>query len=79
MLIVKARLCHCCGRANTLRAGPSKTTITNAVEFVLCKGETNMDQKISEIEWCLEQDPVDLWRLRELALTHGGLVTGTFL
>lgn len=30
------------------------------------------------IRHCLARDSVDLWRLRELALTKGGLVNGKF-
>ena len=38
-----------------------------------------MKQKALEIEECLSNDPVNLWHLRELALTRGGLLEGTFV
>eukprot|EP00538_Stauroneis_constricta_P002418 CAMPEP_0119562198 /NCGR_PEP_ID=MMETSP1352-20130426/19707_1 /TAXON_ID=265584 /ORGANISM="Stauroneis constricta, Strain CCMP1120" /LENGTH=482 /DNA_ID=CAMNT_0007610545 /DNA_START=243 /DNA_END=1688 /DNA_ORIENTATION=+ len=34
------------------------------------------DEKAIEIEACLNQDPLDLWHLRELSLTRGGLLKG---
>ena len=37
-----------------------------------------LERKAEEIEAVLSQDDVDLWRLRELALTEGGLVNGAF-
>ena len=38
-----------------------------------------MKQKALEIEECLSNDPVNLWHLRELALTRGGLLESTFV
>jgi hypothetical protein len=35
------------------------------------------DDKAQEIEQILNEEEVDLWRLRELALSEGGLVNGT--
>jgi hypothetical protein len=35
-----------------------------------------MEEKALQIEACLARDPIDLWELRELALTSGGLLTG---
>ena len=35
--------------------------------------------KASEIESILSQDEIDLWALRELCLSEGGLVKGDFL
>ena len=35
-----------------------------------------LDDKALEIEAVLNQEDVDLWRLRELALSDGGLVNG---
>lgn len=34
-------------------------------------------EKQDSIQRCLDSNPIDLWRLRELALTRGGLVNGT--
>jgi hypothetical protein len=39
---------------------------------------TLQEEKVDRIRQCLAQDSVDLWRLRELALTRGGLVNGRF-
>ena len=37
-----------------------------------------LKEKADEINLLLLQPTVDLWRLRELALSEGGLVNGTF-
>ena len=37
-----------------------------------------MDAKKQEIAELLQQPEIDLWRLRELALTEGGLVDLSF-
>lgn len=37
-----------------------------------------MQEKALEIEECLSNDPVNLWHLRELALTRGGLLQGMY-
>ena len=34
--------------------------------------------KALEIQKCLAAEPVDLWQLRELALTKGGLLNGQY-
>jgi hypothetical protein len=36
-----------------------------------------LDEMAQEIEALLNNEVVDLWRLRELALSEGGLVNGT--
>jgi hypothetical protein len=36
----------------------------------------NLEAKAREIEAVLNEEVVDLWRLRALALTEGGLVHG---
>ena len=38
-----------------------------------------MNNKAEEIRRVLSEPVVDLWKLRELALSEGGLVNGTFL
>ena len=38
---------------------------------------SEMDQKVLQIEACLARNPVNLWELRELALSRGGLVKCT--
>ena len=35
--------------------------------------------KVIEIERILDEDEIDLWALRELCLTEGGLVNGEFI
>jgi hypothetical protein len=40
---------------------------------------TALERKAEEIEAVLAADDVDLWRLRELALTEGGLINGAFV
>ena len=37
-----------------------------------------LQQKAQEIEFLLSQDEIDLWKLREFALTPGGLVNGRY-
>ena len=37
--------------------------------------QDNLKTKATRIETCLAQSPVDLWELRELALSQGGLLT----
>lgn len=44
---------------------------------VLPGGSQLRDSKMKKIRSCLEQDVIDLWELRELSLTNGGLVNGT--
>ena len=65
---------------------PRKQRITNKKKYNKKKGvgggskqgrsrpPTALDRKVEEIEAVLAVDEVDLWRLRELALTEGGLV-----
>jgi hypothetical protein len=38
----------------------------------------NMQEKAEEINLVLLRPDVDLWKLRELALSEGGLVNGTY-
>lgn len=38
----------------------------------------DLSTKVDRIEQCLSQNPVDLWELRELALSRGGLMTCEF-
>jgi hypothetical protein len=38
----------------------------------------NLQEKAEEINLTLLQPDVDLWKLRELALSDGGLVNGTY-
>ena len=37
----------------------------------------DLNAKVEEIQSVLEERNVNLWKLRELALTEGGLVNGT--
>ena len=37
---------------------------------------TDLKEKAEEIDQLLKESPVDLWKLRELALSEGGLVNG---
>jgi hypothetical protein len=37
------------------------------------------NEKARVIQAVLEEDPVDLWCLRGLALTEGGLINGTYV
>lgn len=37
-----------------------------------------LQQKAQEIEFLLSQEEIDLWKLREFALTPGGLVNGGY-
>ena len=37
----------------------------------------DVGKKFEEIEACLNNETVDLWELRELALTRGGFLKGT--
>ena len=39
----------------------------------------DLKTKAERIDRCLAQNPVDLWELRELALSNGGLLTREFL
>jgi hypothetical protein len=39
------------------------------------QAEDDLLTKSARIEACLAQSPVDLWELRELALSKGGLLT----
>jgi len=41
------------------------------------KARAQMTDKAKEIEVVLEEENVDLWKLRGLALSEGGLVNGT--
>jgi hypothetical protein len=41
--------------------------------------ERLLEEKAMEIEECLARKPVNLWHLRELALTRGGLLQGRCL
>ena len=38
--------------------------------------EDFIQRKIQKIKSCLERNDVDLWELRELALTKGGFING---
>jgi len=38
-------------------------------------GHDDLKTKAARIEACLSRSPVDLWELRELALSKGGLLT----
>ncbi len=40
--------------------------------------DDDLTTKVDRIENCLSQNPVDLWQLRELALSKGGLISRTF-
>lgn len=41
-----------------------------------CLTFSDMEEKALQIEACLAKNPVDLWELRELALSRGGLLKG---
>jgi hypothetical protein len=53
--------------------------LTTIMSFPTSTTSTVMLTKAEEINLILLQPEVDLWRLRELALSEGGLVNGTFL
>lgn len=51
----------------------------NSTPIVFCKDRLTMAElkaKAEEIYLVLSEPDVDLWKLRELALTEGGLVNG---
>jgi hypothetical protein len=41
-----------------------------------CLAFSDMEEKELQIKACLAKNPVDLWELRELALSGGGLLKG---
>lgn len=53
-------------RSDTMRSGQGPSQFRD------------LQEKAEEINLVLLQPNVDLWKLRELALTEGGLVNGTF-
>jgi hypothetical protein len=60
------------------------TTATNSTTTTRPRSPRNsnsmyLQKKAEEIELLLSQPDIDLWKLRGLALTPGGLVNGTFL
>lgn len=50
-----------------------------SIEEVVCDDEVDFQTKTERIERCLRTNKyVDLWELRELALSDGGLMRGRF-
>jgi hypothetical protein len=56
-------------------------TMTNETISSACMEESIalQNKKVELIRQCLALDDVDLWQLREFALTRGGLVNGRFV
>lgn len=54
-------------------------TSTNTFSSTCLEEESSVlrREKQASIQRCLSQKSVDLWQLRELALSKGGLVNGT--
>jgi hypothetical protein len=59
---------------------PTMTEETNANSRSCMEESTALqNKKVELIRECLALDDVDLWQLREFALTRGGLVNGRFV